>query len=174
MAAAKEHGDDTFHFTNCSPQFWQFNQGKKLWAGIEDFVLDHLEEAKRKACVFNGPVFDGPLAPKGGLPDPKKAGKADPKFGGIAIPKFFWKIMVVEQDGELAATAFLLSQQDQLSKIDRIEEAMTEEDTKVFQVSIADLAKLTKLDFGSIAKADTKEAATAGGRLIEVIEDIRL
>jgi len=174
VAAAKEHGDDTFHFTNCSPQFWQFNQGKKLWAGIEDFVLDHLEEAKRKACVFNGPVFDGPLAPKGGLPDPKKAGKADPKFGDIAIPKFFWKIMVVEQDGELAATAFLLSQQDQLSKIDRIEEAMTEEDTKVFQVSIADLAKLTKLDFGSIAKADTKEAATAGGRLIEVIEDIRL
>ena len=174
VAAAKEHGDDTFHFTNCSPQFWQFNQGKALWAGIEDFVLDHLEEAKRKACVFNGPVFDGPLAPKGGLPDPKKAGKADPKFGGIAIPKFFWKIMVVAQDGELAATAFLLSQQDQLLQIDRIQEAMTEEDAKVFQVSIGDLARLTKLDFGALAKADTKEASVAGGRLIEVIEDIRL
>ena len=37
VAEAKEHGDDSFHFTNCSPQFFSFNQGKQLWAGLEDY-----------------------------------------------------------------------------------------------------------------------------------------
>ena len=58
-------------------------------------MLSQLEDAKKKACVLNGPVFDGPVAPKGGLPDASKPGKADPKFGGVQIPKFFWKLMVV-------------------------------------------------------------------------------
>ena len=179
VAQAKEHGDDTFHFTNATPQFFRFNQGKKLWLGLEEFVLDQLEEDERKACVFNGPVFDGPEAPTDGLPDPDDPPKADPTFGGVAIPKFFWKLMIVEKGGNLLASAFVLSQQEQILDIDRIHESavlekLSEAEAKVFQVSMTDLAKLTHLGFGKLASADTKEALMTAPRRIMVFGDIRL
>ena len=179
VAKAKEHGDDTFHFTNATPQFFRFNQGKKLWLGLEEFVLDQLEQDERKACVFNGPVFDGPEAPSGDLPDPSDPPKADPTFGGVAIPKFYWKLMIVKQDQSLMATAFVLSQQDQILSIDRIHELavfekLTDAEAKVFQVSIADLAKLTKLKFGTLAQFDTKETIQPKPRRLMSFEDIRL
>jgi endonuclease G len=174
-AEAKEHGDDTFHFTNCAPQFFSFNQGRKLWLGIEEFILDQLEADKRKACVFNGPVFDGPLAEEGELPDPGDPPKADPSFKGLAIPKFFWKLVVTVVGGRLAAAAFVLSQQDQILEIDRIEEKLSEKQARVFQVSIADLARFTKLNFGKLNKSDTKEAARkAKPRKLERLDDIRI
>ena len=40
-ARRKVANDDTFHFTNCSPQHEDFNQNKTTWAGLEDYVLDH-------------------------------------------------------------------------------------------------------------------------------------
>lgn len=176
---AKEHGDDTFHFTNCAPQFWAFNQGKKLWLGLEEFVLDQLEAGKRKACVINGPVFDGPEAPAGGRPNASDPSKSDPTFGGVTIPKYFWKLMVIARDGKLAASAFLLSQQDQILDIDRIHESaifekLTAAQAQVFQISIAELAKFTTLNFGKLAQADTKEAARSKVRLIESLDDIRI
>jgi endonuclease G, mitochondrial len=180
VAQAKQHGDDTFHFTNAVPQFFKFNQGKKLWLGLEEFVLDQLEADERKACVFNGPVFDGPLAPDGGdLPDPSAPAKEDPTFGGVSIPKFFWKLMVLRQGQRLFATAFLLSQQDQILSIDRIHELavmekLTEAEAKVFQISIGDLAKLTKLKFGDLVSVDTKEALQTKPRRLHSFEDIRI
>jgi endonuclease G len=176
---AKEHGDDTFHFTNAAPQFWAFNQGKKLWLGLEEFVLDQLEESKRKACVFNGPVFDGPEAHEGGLPNASDPKRTDPSFGSVRIPKYYWKLMVVVRAGKLAASAFLLSQQDQILGIDRIHESavfekLSEAEAQVFQISIDDLIKFTKLDFGKLAQVDTKEATMRKPRRIESLEDIRL
>jgi endonuclease G len=176
---AKEHGDDTFHFTNAAPQFFSFNQGKKLWLGLEDFVLDQLETNRRKACVINGPVFDGPQAPRGGLPDASDPSRPDPTFGSVAIPKYFWKLMVVARNGKLSATAFLMSQQDQILDIDRIHESsilekLSETDAKVFQISLRDLAKFTKLGFGDLAKVDTKEFAGMKPRLLDSLDDIRL
>lgn len=176
---AKKHGDDTFHFTNCTPQFYGFNEGKKLWLGIEEFVLDQLEAERRKACVLNGSVFDGPLAKEGGLPDPDGPPKADPKFKGAPIPKFFWKLMVMEKNGTLAVSAYVLSQQDQVLDIARIEEAavfekLTAAEAKVFQVSVRDLAKLTRLDFGRLAQLDTMETARrVRPRPIESLSAIR-
>lgn len=179
VAQAKKHGDDTFHFTNAVPQFFRFNQGKRLWLGLEEYVLDQLEEEQRKACVFNGPVFDGPEASDAGLPAAGDPPKKDPTFGGVAIPKFFWKLMVVKHGQELMATAFVLSQQDQIMGIDRIHEAarfekLTEAEAKVFQVSIGDLSKLTKLKFGQLAQFDTKEALQRQPRRVTSFEDIRL
>ena len=156
-----------------------FNQGKKLWLGLEEFVLDQLEEEDRKACVFNGPVFDGPLAAEGELPDPADPPKEDPTFGGVGIPKFYWKLMVLRQGQRLLATAFVLSQQDQVLGIDRIHELavmekLTDAEAKVFQVSIVDLAKLTKLKFGDLAAVDTKEAIQTKPRRLHSFEDIRI
>ncbi|MCX6610639.1 MAG: DNA/RNA non-specific endonuclease [Acidobacteria bacterium] len=176
---AKMHGDDSFHFTNCTPQFFKFNQGAKLWLGLEEFVLGQAIDGKRKLCVMNGPIFDGPVAPKGKLPKPGGKKAADPKFGGLPIPKFFWKLMVGVKGGKLAASAYLLSQQDQVQGIDRIHESdllekLTAAEARVFQISIADLAKFSGLDFGALAAADTMVAAAGGVREIQMVEEIEL
>ena len=180
VAEAKEHGDDSFHFTNCTPQFFKFNQGAKLWLGLEDFVLSQAVDGQRRISVINGPVFDGPEAPEDGLPSAGGKPKADPVFGNLPIPKYFWKLVVFAAGNKLKASAFLLSQQDQVLGIDRIHESdllekLTAAEAKVFQISIADLARFTRLDFGKLATVDTREsAAAAGPRLLESLEDIRL
>ena len=175
---AKEHGDDFFHFTNCSPQFFSFNQGKQLWLGLEDYTRDVVLKGKDKGIVINGPVFDGPDAEDGELPNPAGRSRKDPTFGGVGIPKYFWKILVVKGDDGLKAAAFLMSQRDLILDIDRIKEAdllekLSDADVKVFQVSVADLAKLTKLQFGNLVDADTHEETSVGPRLIETFEDIK-
>jgi endonuclease G len=173
---AKEHGDDSFHFTNCSPQFWSFNQGKQLWAGLEDYTRDELLKRRDKGVVINGPIFDGPDAENGDLPDPSGKPRKDPLFGGVAIPKYFWKILVRKGNDDLKAAAFIVSQRDLIMDIDRIKDAekLSAEDVKVFQVSISDLAKLTGLDFGKLAQSDSHEATAVGPRLIETYDDIRI
>jgi endonuclease G len=176
---AKEHGDDSFHFTNCSPQFFSFNQGKQLWAGLEDYTRDVLLKDEEKGIVMNGPVFDGPDAEAADLPSSSGRPHKDPTFGGVQIPKYFWKILITGGDDGLKAAAFLMSQRDLVMDIDRIQEAdmlekLSEADVKVFQVSIADLTKLTKLDFGNLDAADTHEATAVGPRLIESFDDIRI
>lgn len=179
VAQAKEHGDDTFHFTNATPQFFAFNQGRKLWLGLEEFVLDKVEADKRKACVINGPVFDGPEAPEGGLPNASDPPKADPVFGGVAIPKYFWKLLVVRRGGDLVASAFLLSQQDQIMGIDRIHESamlekLTQAEARVFQISIVDLSKFTKLGFGSLSSVDSKETLSPAPRQLRSLDDVHV
>jgi endonuclease G len=179
VAEAKEHGDDSFHFTNCSPQFFTFNQGKQLWAGLEDYTRDTLLKDEEKGIVMNGPVFDGPDANDADLPDPSGRAHADPTFGGVKIPKYFWKILVTKGDDGLKAAAFLMSQRNLIMDIDRIKEAdmlekFSDQDVRVFQISFADLKKLTNLDFGGLADADTHEATSVGPRLIESYDDIRI
>lgn len=180
VGEAKQHGDDSFHFTNCSPQFWSFNQGKRLWAGLEDFTRDTLLQNKARGIVMNGPIFDGPDAEGATLPDPAKPRHKDPTFGGIAIPKYFWKILIAKNGpSSLKAVAFIVSQRNLIMAIDRIQEAdmiekLSAADVQLFQVSVAQLEKLTALDFGNLADADTHEATTMGPRLIESYDDIRI
>ena len=35
--------DDTFHWTNCSPQHEDFNRSPQVWAGIENYILDNAD-----------------------------------------------------------------------------------------------------------------------------------
>jgi endonuclease G len=179
VAAAKEHGDDSFHFTNCSPQFWSYNQGKQLWAGLEDYTRDIVLQNKDKGIVMNGPIFDGPDAEDAKLPNPSAPAHKDPIFGGVGIPKYFWKILITKRNNSLTAAAFIISQRNLIMEINRIHEAeifekLTAAQAHVFQVSIVALAKLTKLDFGSLGQVDTHEATSVGPRLIESYDDIRI
>ena len=150
-----------------------------MWAGLEDFTRDVLLKDEEKGIVINGPVFDGPDADAADLPDPAGRPHRDPTFGGVSIPKYFWKILITKGDDGLKAAAFLMSQRNLIMDIDRIEEAdmlekLSEGEVRVFQVSIADLTKLTKLDFGNLADADSHEATSVGPRLIETFDDIRI
>ena len=54
---AKAANDDTFHFTNATPQHHEFNAGSTLWAGLEDYVLDNADTADLAVSVLTGPVL---------------------------------------------------------------------------------------------------------------------
>lgn len=87
---------DTFHYTNCAPQVDVFNQGKELWSGLEDYLLDHAAKYERRLTVFTGPVLAAD----------------DPIYRGVPIPLRFWKIVAWLQDTQLASSAYLLDQTD--------------------------------------------------------------
>jgi endonuclease G len=184
------NGNDSFHWTNCSPQHWRYNQGAKKWLGLEDYVIKGFANRTGRACVINGPVFNAPLSKRGpgGRPIPTIGGKRhkDPTFGGVAIPKLFFKVVSCERaSGSLATAAFLMSQEDMLAAEDRIvgldaspDEMLTEAEARLYEVSIADLEKVTGLDFGPLQAADTfggDEALTLVAPIpLDKFEDIRL
>jgi endonuclease G len=78
---------------------------------------------------------------------------------------------------------FLMSQEHLLATVDRLrglppppQEELTQAEARVFRVSLADVAKLTGLDFGPLAKADTigEELLTARARPIERSQHVAL
>ena len=150
---AKEAADDTFHFTNCCPQVWQFNEQARYWAGIEDYVLENARLTDERITVFSGPVF----------------GADDPSLLDTLIPQAFWKIVCRVQDGKLRATGFLASQSQLLTTaLARAESFTGWPDlgrAAVYQKAIVELETLAGLNFGSMRKADT--LTLAGGNAPE-------
>ena len=139
---AKVANDDTFHFTNCSPQHKKFNEGKNLWAGLEDFLLNRATDKSKLLIVFTGPVFT----------------KNDPHFRDVQIPKQFWKVAVmVRPNGKLAALGFVVDQSDLIAPV--VEEAAIDV-ARTFQVPIRKLEAMTGLDFGQLR---TLEADSVDG-----------
>jgi endonuclease G len=144
---AKLANDDTFHFTNCSPQHAITNQGKlkdappglKLWGKLEDHVATQGKKEQRKLCVFNGPVFR----------------TTDTVYRGVKIPQEFWKIVVFANDaGDPAAAAFVLTQ---AALIQGLEEEFQVGEYKAVQVRVKDLETKTGLDFGRFRDWDVIE-----------------
>jgi endonuclease G, mitochondrial len=148
VVTAKRANDDTFHFTNCTPQHKDFNQHKTLWAGLEDYLLDHADTLNFKATIFTGPVLaDG-----------------DDAYRGVQLPRQFWKVAVmVKTDGRRTATGYLLSQ---AQLIKGLEEAPAEFDYgayRTFQVPVSRITALTRLDFGALAADDPLAQQEATG-----------
>ena len=161
---------DTFHYTNAAPQMDIFNQGKQLWQGLENFLLDHAENFDRKLTVFTGPVLDD----------------SDPPYRGIQVPLRFWKVAAFMQDGDLAASAYVLDQSPDLTK-NAAAQAMAEAARagdppplgafRTFQVPVSDIARLTGLDLGPLPAADrlpTGVRATQPWTLLESYDDIAM
>ncbi|MCY7738425.1 DNA/RNA non-specific endonuclease [Bacillus safensis] len=149
--------EDTFHFTNCSPQHEQLNQNPELWLGLEDYILNHAKNSAVKATVFTGPVFR----------------ENDILYRGVKIPEEFWKVAVmVRDDGELSATAYLMSQKQLISHL----EAAGFGAFRTFQVKVSMIEALTGLNFGDLRNHDPLELSesTTLGQLLERVEDIRI
>lgn len=148
---AKRANDDTFHFTNCSPQHEIFNQSVqankrnlKLWGNLEEHIADQVAKESQRLSIFNGPVF---------RPDDREHRK-------VKLPRQFFKIVICKKDdGTPAAYGFLLSQ-EQLIRDLPLEgtqaEAFDPGPFRVFQVSIAEIERKTQLDFGPLRDHDTK------------------
>jgi endonuclease G, mitochondrial len=170
LEEARRANDDTFHFTNCTPQHEIFNQSSKasqkgllLWGSLENHIAANVTSEKSRLCIFNGPVFR----------------RNDRVYRGLPLPREFYKIVVAKnRNDQPIAVAFLLSQKDQL---DTMEEFVVG-DFKPFQVRVSDIEKRTGLDFGVLKAYDTKAAralealeTTAGAATeIDTLEDIIL
>lgn len=140
---ASRANDDTFHFTNCAPQHARFNRGKRLWQGIENFVLNQALAAGFRLCVLTGPVFK----------------PRDPEFREIRLPLQYWKIMVFARaDGSLSASAYLLSQAELVQDMLREAARQPAFDPGLFQVPIARVTAETGIDFSYLSAHDPLEA----------------
>ena len=168
-ATAKRNGDDSYHYTNCTPQHWQFNQNNRasaatgVWFRLEDAAVASLADGATRLCVINGPVFDAPLC-KAGTDgrlrlDLKGKRAPDEAFGGVKIPKQFFKVIAYVSGQALKAKAFVVTQEDLLAGIARLrpeEAALTALEVRLYQVRIAELERLTGLDFGPLSAHDAK------------------
>ncbi|MBU8867891.1 DNA/RNA non-specific endonuclease [Paenarthrobacter aromaticivorans] len=146
-ATAKKANQDTFVFTNAAPQVDDFNQGKELWVGLEDHVLEHADAYDAKLSVFTGPVL---------LDD-------DLPYRGVQVPRKFWKIAAWTNDAKLAAAGFVLDQSPLLGKVElkrAIDQRLLEGEPpplgpfRTFQVPIGQIADLTGLSLSRLANAD--------------------
>lgn len=166
---ALQANNDTFMFTNCSPQHKDLNQGKDQWLGLEDYVLTHAKNESQRVCVFAGPIF----------------GKNDPMYRQlIQIPLAFWKVVVMlSDDKKLSATGYILKQEGPIRDVIRAEEALLG-DFNNYQVPISYISQKTKLGFGNLINADPlnrladeelySDNAFVKGRLIRSTSDIVL
>jgi endonuclease G len=144
-AAARLSADFTCMHTNSCPQVKALNQNPGLWGRLETVVLEkgaQKEDGKfAKISVFNGPIFKA----------------TDPIYKGVQVPLSFFKIIVWYNDNlELNATGFKLSQSDLVGDIDF--EAIDIDDNiefKAYQCSIKSLESETKIDFSQLIKYDT-------------------
>lgn len=148
--AAEKANKDTFHFTNCAPQHSDLNQ--KIWLDLENYILDNAENWNLKVTVFTGPVFR----------------EDDIVYRGVKIPSEFWKIAImVKEDGNLSATAYLQTQKDLIENLE-----FNYGEYKTYQVPISRIETITGLNFGCLSNHDPINPLES--HVIEVPEDIKL
>ncbi|ALL79848.1 hypothetical protein AD006_30400 (plasmid) [Pseudonocardia sp. EC080610-09] len=135
---AEQANSDTFHYTNAAPQAASFNQDRKLWLGLEDYLLENAGDYDRKLIVFTGPVL----------------ADDDPDYRGTQILRSFWKIGGFVTGGRLGTTGYLLDQSPQLGQLQSGEGPPPLGPFRMFQVPVARIAELTGLDLGPVLSAD--------------------
>ena len=162
---AKKANDDTFHWTNCSPQHKDFNQGHDLWLGIESHLLNQAIANNLKVSIFNGPVLEDD----------------DPHYRDIQLPRAFWKVVAfVRDDGKLSASGYLLTQAEQLKGDLKEGVEGVFDDWNGFQVPIAEIERMTGLSFRQLAEhdaatsGDTESATPTGARPLRSFADLRI
>ena len=126
-AEAKRAEEETFFFTNCSPQHSILNQ--KTWLSLEDYILSNASTQNLKVSVFSGPVMN----------------ENNRDYRGVKIPEEFWKVAVIINafTGKLSATGYVLSQADYLGDLEFVFGEF-----KTYQVPISRIEQKTKLAFG--------------------------
>lgn len=154
-ADALRNGIYTCFYTNACPQVVALNRAGGLWGKLEKEILEKgiKKEAGDQArmTVFNGPIFD----------DTK-----DEIFKGVKIPMQYFKLILwLNDDGELKATGFKLSQEllvdhiqfDEAMRLDEEEALDIDKNTKFekYRCSVKKLSRLTKINFEQLEQFDT-------------------
>ena len=144
-ADAETANEDTFHFTNCSPQMGAFNQ--KTWLSLENYVLKNTRTWEERVTVFTGPVF----------------GPRDLEYRGVLIPLAFWKVIAfIDNDGNPSATAYMISQKTELASLEAAFGAFN-----TYQRSVAYIEEITGLNFHDLSQYDgfSNEERATGTRI---------
>ena len=129
---------DTFHFTNCSPQHFRFNQSLQYWQGVERYILESgVLESKRKISVLTGPVLNDQWR----------------QYAEWQVPLMFWKVVLrINTAGKPQATALLVSQADLLDEPRRVlphAQDAPRPNVDEYRVTVSALEKLTGLNFAA-------------------------
>jgi endonuclease G, mitochondrial len=154
---AETANEDTFHFTNCSPQMAGFNQ--KTWLSLEDHILQNTQRWQERVTVFSGPVFRDD----------------DRSYRGLRIPTAYWKVVAfLSDDGKPSATAYMI---DQVRELGDLEASFGR--FKTYQRSVARIQELTDIDFGELSQFDgfSNEERATGTRIESELrkpEDMRV
>jgi len=152
--SAVQANGDTFHWTNCSPQYWAFNQGSTLWQGLENFILYNTDADDLRATVFTGPVFS----------------ESDELHRGVLIPQRFFKLVaVLDGAGTLSSSAYVVSQEGYARNIPF--ERTPTGPYRDFQVSITSLETATGLNFGEVLKKSDVFTGTEA-RALRALSDL--
>jgi len=125
--------EDTFHFSNCSPQHKNLNQ--KTWLGLEDYILQNADVNDLKVNVFTGPVFN----------------KNDLVYRGkYLVPSEFWKVVtIIKNDNKMSSTAYLQTQKQLIADL-----KFVFGEYKTYQIQITKIESLTGLNFGNLREFD--------------------
>ncbi|MEZ3499034.1 hypothetical protein HP564_05660 [Pantoea sp. KPR_PJ] len=137
-AEAVRANKDTFHFTNCSPQHFRFNQSLKYWQGVERYILESgVLASKRKISVLTGPVLNDQWR----------------QYAEWKVPLMFWKVVLrIGKTGQPQATALLVSQADLLDEPRRVLPhplVTPRPDVDEYRVTVSALESLTGLNFAA-------------------------
>ncbi|MFC4477344.1 DNA/RNA non-specific endonuclease [Flavobacterium chungangensis] len=149
------NGVYTCFYSNSCPQVPGLNRAGGIWGKLEKAVLEkgvkkQTDEGENKMTVFNGPIFDK---------------KTDKIFRSVRTPMDFFKIIVwLDDEGNLKATAFRLSQKLLVSNID-FDESLREDlealdidqvvAFKNYQCTIKSISDATEIDFQGLQQYDT-------------------
>lgn len=150
-AEAERASEDTFHFTNCSPQHEIYNQARKaqkqdllLWGNIEEYIAAQAAADRQRISIFNGPVFRAD----------------DREHRGLRVPREFWKVVVYARpDRTLRALGFILSQAALIADLPL--EEFTAGPYRTYQVPLRRIEARSRLDFGTLGAADPLAGGTA-------------
>lgn len=150
---AKQAEDDTFFFTNCSPQHSKLNQ--RTWLSLEDYVLSNANTHDLKVSVFTGPVL----------------AETDRPYRKVLLPEDFWKVVVMvdKHTRTLTATGYMLSQRDHMGDLEFVYGAF-----KTYQVALSRIEEATGLSFNLSEYDPLTQAESRAERVIEGPEDMML
>ncbi len=145
--SAERANADTFHFTNCTPQHFRFNQKTHYWQGAERYVLENgllKADEPKPIIVFQGPIFDDAV---------------DMYADDLQIPSSFFKIIVWKSTSGLKSVGLIVDQLQLLGEArvnlgqPRAQETI---DVNQWRVAITMIEKRTGLNFGTdVRAADT-------------------
>jgi endonuclease G len=146
-AVIQRGADDSMHVTNVTPQMQSFNA--PIWLALEDYALQHAREDDQKISVFTGPYFT----------------KNDPTMFGVRIPVKFWKVIafVHDETGELCATGYEMSQEDNLEPPEFVFGDFVSPQLNVStQVAISTIEARAGISFDGLADVDPLSSEGVG------------
>lgn len=148
----KEANDQTFLYSNISPQIGSFNQ--KYWAKLEALIQKWGRSTQQgvydKVYVAKGGTINKLLkdwtgkqkANDGLYPTADADGKSSPKSkNGLVVPAYYYMAILAEKDGKFQAIGFLVPHSEDLPA------KPTTAELQAYTCSIAHLEEQTGIDF---------------------------